>query len=168
MSDAYQKILTFSLGNEDYGASIIKIKEIIGIMNVIPLPRTPKFIKGVINLRGKIIPVMDLRMRFKMDEREYDNETCIVIAESTISGINRLFGIIVDKISEVITIADDEIEPPPEYGENSEHTSIVGIGKFKDKIVIILDTDEILAGEDVINILENVKEIQNIKEASNV
>lgn len=168
MADTYQKLLTFSIGSEDYGASILKIKEVIGVMNIIPIPRAPDFIKGMINLRGKIIPVMDLRIKFGMDARKYDEETCIIIIEVAIHGCQKLFGIIVDKVSEVVAISDEQIEPPPEYGENSKHNSILGIGKIRDKILIILDIEVIFACEDVMTMLKNVKGLQKMKETQNV
>lgn len=158
MAETYQKLLTFSLGSEGYGISILKIKEIIGMMDITPVPRTPEFIKGVINLRGKIIPVMDLRAKFGMEEQEYDVRTCIIVAEVTMHGTQKLLGVVVDTVSEVVTIASDQIEPPPEYGTNAEHNSILGIGKIKERVIIILDIDEIFLCEEVVRMLDNVKE----------
>lgn len=157
MAEDYQKLLTFSLGTEGYGVSILKVKEIIGMMDITPVPRTPDFIKGVINLRGKIIPVMDLRMKFGMDQEEYNERTCIIVAEIVLRGVQKLLGVVVDTVSEVVTIYNDQIEPPPEYG-TAEHSSILGIGKIKDRVVIILDIDEVFQCEDVLNMFENVKE----------
>lgn len=168
MAETYQKLLTFSLGSEGYGISILKIKEIIGMMDITPVPRTPEFIKGVINLRGKIIPVMDLRTKFDMEEKEYNERTCIIVAEVAMNGVQKLLGVVVDMVSEVVTISDEQIEPPPEYGTNIEHGAILGIGKIKDRVVIILDIDEVFQCEEVMKMLENVKESQNIKEVQNV
>jgi purine-binding chemotaxis protein CheW len=158
MAEDYQKLLTFSLGSEGYGVSILKVKEIIGMMDITPVPRTPDFIKGVINLRGKIIPVMDLRMKFGMDQEQYDERTCIIVAEIVLKGIQKLLGVVVDTVSEVVTIYNDQIEPPPEYGTNVEHSSILGIGKIKDRVVIILDIDEVFQCEEVVKMFDNVKE----------
>lgn len=158
MAEDYQKLLTFSLGTEGYGVSILKVKEIIGMMDITPVPKTPDFIKGVINLRGKIIPVMDLRMKFGMDQEKYDERTCIIVAEIVLKGVQKLLGVVVDMVSEVVTIYNDQIEPPPEYGTSAEHSSILGIGKIKDRVVIILDIDEVFQCEDVVNMFENVKE----------
>jgi len=158
MAEAYQKLLTFSLGSEGYGISILKVKEIIGMMDITQVPRTPEFIKGVINLRGKIIPVMDLRTKFGMTEQEYDERTCIIVVEVLMHGIQKLIGVVVDTVSEVVTVSNDQIEPPPEYGTNVEHNSILGIGKIKDRVVIILDIDEIFLCDEVVKIMENVKE----------
>jgi len=153
-----QKLLTFSLGSEGYGVSILKVKEIIGMMEITPVPRTPEFIKGVINLRGKIIPVMDLRVKFGMEEKEYNERTCIIVAEVDIKGTQKLLGVVVDMVSEVVTISDDQIEPPPEYGTAVEHNSILGIGKIKDRVVIILDIDEVFVCEEIVKMLDNVRE----------
>jgi len=151
-----QKLLTFSLGGEGYGVSILKVKEIIGMLDITPVPRTPEFIKGVINLRGKIIPVMDLRVKFGMEEQEYNERTCIVVVEIKINGNDRLLGVVVDMVSEVVNITSDQIEPPPEYGTNSEHNFILGIGKIKDRVVIILDIDKVFLCEEIIKMLDNM------------
>lgn len=158
MAENYQKLLTFSLGSEGYGISILKVKEIIGMMDITPVPRTPEFIKGVINLRGKIIPVMDLRVKFSMDAQEYDERTCIIVVEVSMNGAQKLLGVVVDTVSEVVTISSDQIEPPPEYGTSVEHNSILGIGKIKERVVIILDIDEVFLCEEVLKIMNNVKE----------
>ncbi len=158
MAETDQKLLTFSLGSEGYGVSILKVKEIIGMMEITPVPKTPEFIKGVINLRGKIIPVMDLRLKFGMDAKEYNERTCIIVAEILIKGVQKLLGVVVDMVSEVVTISDGQVEPPPEYGTNVEHNSILGIGKIKDRVVIILDIDEVFQCEEVVKMLDNAKE----------
>lgn len=158
MADTYQKLLTFSLGGEGYGVSILKVKEIIGMMEITPVPKTPEFIKGVINLRGKIIPVMDLRVKFGMESEEYDERTCIIVAEVLIKGVQKLLGVVVDTVSEVVTISDDQIEPPPEYGTAIEHNSILGIGKIKDRVVIILDIDEVFICDEIVKMLDNSRE----------
>lgn len=155
MSNTDQKLLTFSLGSEGYGVSILKVKEIIGMMDITAVPKTPDFVKGVINLRGKIIPVMDLRTKFGMEAQEYDERTCIIVAEVVLKGAQKLLGVVVDMVSEVITVSDSEIEPPPEYGASNEHNAILGIGKIKDRVVIILDIDEVFQGEEIAKILES-------------
>lgn len=157
-----QKLLTFSLGNEGYGVSILKVKEIIGMMDITPVPKTPDFVKGVINLRGKIIPVMDLRMKFNMEAQEYDERTCIIIAEVVIKGAQKLLGVVVDTVSEVVTISNDQIEPPPEFKVNGENNAILGIGKIKDRVVIIININEIFVCEDLVKLLDNTKEGANV------
>lgn len=156
-----QKLLTFSLGKEEYGVTILKVKELIGMMDITPVPKTPEFIKGVINLRGRIIPVMDLRIKFGMDAQEYNERTCIIVVDIMIKGTQKLLGVVVDAVSEVVTISGEQIEPPPEYGKASEHSSILGIGKIKDRVVIILDIDDIFICEDLVTIMEGVKENSN-------
>jgi len=158
MAETSQKLLTFSLASEGYGISILKVKEIIGMMDITPVPRTPEFIKGVINLRGKIIPVMDLRIKFGMSEQEYDERTCIIVVEVLMNGVQKLIGVVVDMVSEVVTVSNEQIEPPPEYGTSAGHNAILGIGKIKNKVVIILDIDEVFVCDEVVKIIENVKD----------
>lgn len=158
MDENNQKLLTFSLNEEGYGISILRVKEIIGMMDITPVPKTPEFIKGVINLRGKIIPVMDLRTKFGIEEQEYDERTCIIVTEVLTKGLQKLLGVVVDTVSEVVTVSKEQIEPPPKYGSLNEHSSILGIGKIKDKVVIILDIDEVFSCEELNNIADMSKE----------
>jgi len=151
-----QKLLTFSLGDEGYGISILRVKEIIGMLDITQVPRTPDFIKGVINLRGKIIPIMDLRMKFGMDEKPYNERTCIIVIEVSINGNQRLLGVVVDTVAEVINITAEEIEPAPQYGSKTEHNLIAGMGKVKDRVIIILDIDEVVFCDEVIKMLDNI------------
>lgn len=151
-----QKLLTFSLGEEGYGISILKVKEIIGMLDITQVPRTPSFIKGVINLRGKIIPIMDLRMKFGMDEKPYNERTCIIVLEIYMQGNERLLGVVVDTVAEVINIDAEEIEPAPQYGSKLEHNLIAGMGKIKDRVVIILDIDEVVFCDEVVKMLDNL------------
>lgn len=155
MAAVDQKLLTFSLGEEGYGLSILKVKEIIGMLDITPVPRTPDFIKGVINLRGKIIPIMDLRAKFDMAQQEYNERTCIIVVEIVLKGAQKLIGVVVDMVSEVVMISDEQIEPPPEYGTSVEHNFILGIGKLKDRVVIILDIEELFLCEEVLKMLDN-------------
>jgi len=157
-----EKLLTFSLGSEGYGVPILKVKEIIGMMHITPVPRTPDFVKGVINLRGKIIPVMDLRAKFNMDEKEYNERTCIIVVEIELNGVQRLLGVVVDMVSEVVSISSEEIEPPPQYGTKLDHNYILGIGKIKERVVIILDINEIFLDDEVIKMLEAGEESKNV------
>lgn len=154
MAEVDQKLLTFSLAEEGYGVSILKVKEIIGMMDITPVPKTPEFVKGVINLRGKIIPIMDLRIKFGMPQQEYDERTCIIVVEVELKGVQKLLGVVVDMVSEVVTVSQSQIEPPPDYGKNMEHNFILGIGKIKDRVVIILDIEEVSSCEEVIKMLD--------------
>lgn len=155
MAETDQKLLTFSLGEEGYGVSILKVKEIIGMLDITPVPRTPDFIKGVINLRGKIIPIMDLRIKFGMDEQTYDERTCIIVVEVDVKGTQKLLGVVVDMVSEVVTIAQEQVEPPPEYGTALDNNFILGIGKIKDRVIIILDIEAVFLCEEIIKMLDD-------------
>ncbi len=143
--DAVGKYLTFVLFKEEYGLEILKVREIIGVMAITPVPQTPDFIKGVINLRGKVIPVVDLRLKFGMPETDYTKETCIIVVD--VEGL--LMGIVVDTVSEVLDIAEANIEPPPTFGSKVRTDFILGMGKFKEKVKILLDIDKILSAEEV-------------------
>ncbi len=137
------KYLTFVLGNEQYGIEILKVREIIGIMSITPIPRTPDFIKSVINLRGKVIPVIDLRLKFDMEEIEHTTETCIIVVD--VKGI--LVGTLVDTVSEVLDIKKDEIEPAPSFGSSIDTDYILGMAKSKDSVKILLDINRVLSVE---------------------
>ncbi len=149
------KFLTFVLGEESYAIPILKIKEIIGMMAITEVPRLPNFIKGVINLRGKIIPVIDLRLKFGLEERGYDERTSIIVVELETENATRISGLVVDTVNEVLDISDAEIEPPPQYGTDVDQAFLMGMGKVKEEVIMILDADKILsAGE--IKILDEV------------
>jgi purine-binding chemotaxis protein CheW len=150
------KYLTFSLAEEEYGIGILKVKEIIGMMPITSVPQTPAFVKGVINLRGKVIPVVDLRLRFGMDEIDYDERTCIIVVEiAGVSG-NILIGIVVDSVSEVLNIKQGEIEPTPTFGTSLNTEYILGMAKMEGGVKILLDIDQVLT-EQEIQSLEKVK-----------
>jgi len=138
------KYLTFILGDEEYGVGIMKVREIIGVMEITVVPHTPDNIKGVINLRGRVIPVMDLRLKFGMEEKEYTDRTCVIVVE--VQGNNGPIhvGLLVDEVSEVMNILNEDIEPPPDFGGNGEDDSILGMGKVKNQVKILLDVDRIV------------------------
>lgn len=147
------KYLTFSLGAEEYGIGILKIKEIIGMMPITVVPRTPPFVKGVINLRGKVIPVIDLRVKFGMEDRAYTEKTCIIVLE--IKGQNSVFmGIVVDAVSEVLNIKASEIEETPKLGTNLDLDYISGIAKINGGIKILLDIEKVL-NQEGLSMLDN-------------
>lgn len=136
------KFLTFFLGSEEYGLEILKVQEIIGVMDITPLPGTPPAILGVINLRGKVIPVMDLRRKFSMDEVPRTKETCIIVVR-----IDELeMGVVVDRVSEVADIAGTAIEPAPAFGTSVDSDCILGIGKGETQVKVLLDIDKVLQG----------------------
>ncbi len=150
------KFLTFALGNEEYGIPIQKVKEIIGIMDITNIPRTPQFIKGVINLRGKIIPVMDLRLKFGLEEKVYNQRTCIIVVEINISESKRMMGIVVDTVSEVVNIQSGEIEPPPQYSAQADNEFLIGMGKVKGKVILLLEIEQVLTSEELV-LLKGIK-----------
>jgi purine-binding chemotaxis protein CheW len=143
------KYLTFHIGTEDYGISIAYVTEIIGIQSITEIPEMPDFIKGVINLRGKVIPVMDVRTRFKLPPREYDERTCIIVVE--IDGTS--VGLVVDTVNEVADIPEDQIEPPPQT-KRKGGSYIQGIGKIDKDVKILLDIKKILYEDEIESIAE--------------
>ena len=148
------KYLTFELGGEEYGLEILKVKEIIGIMNITSVPQTPDYVKGVINLRGKVLPVIDLRLKFSMEPLEYSERTCIIMVDITgISGKKVMVGIVVDSVSEVLNIKGDEIEDTPSFGNRLNTEYIMGMAKVKGGVKILLDIDRVLNAEEL-NILD--------------
>ena len=138
------KYLTFSLSNEEYGIGILKIKEIIGMMPVTSVPQTPDFVKGVVNLRGKVIPVMDLRLKFSMKSADYTERTCIIVVEIEGKKGDILIGLVVDSVSEVLNISQNDIEKTPSFGANLDTKYIKGMAKMEGGVKILLDIDRIL------------------------
>lgn len=139
------KYLTFLLSKENYGIHILKIVEIFGMMKIKEVPRTAKHMKGVINLRGKIIPVADLRLRFGLEERAYDDKTCIIVVNGTKGESEEQIGLIVDTVLEVQDFKADLIAPPPEYGTKLDSEFIIGIGRTESEAVtVLLDVDKII------------------------
>jgi purine-binding chemotaxis protein CheW len=137
------KYLTFTLANEDYGIGILKIKEIIGMMPITSVPKTPSYIKGVINLRGKVIPVLNLRLRFGMEEIDATDRTCIIVVEIDTPNGTVQIGIVVDSVSEVLNIKEEEIEPPPTFGARLNTDYILGMAKMEGSVKILLDIDRV-------------------------
>lgn len=149
LADKAGKYLTFDLASEEYGLEILKVQEIIGLMPITRVPRTPGFIRGVINLRGKVIPVVDLRLKFEMEAKEDTRRTSIIVVQVKRTGHQVIMGLIVDDMHEVIDIKAEDIEPPPEFGANVNTDFILGVGKVNQKVVILLDVDKILSGGEV-------------------
>ena len=143
-----RKFLTFSLGGEEYGIEILQIKEIIGMMPITSVPRTPQFFKGVINLRGKVIPVVDLRLRFGMEEKEDTPQTCIVVVEVNKEGCTETIGVVVDAVSEVVNIKPEETEDPPTFGNMVDTEFISAMAKTDGGVKILLDIHKVLGIDD--------------------
>jgi purine-binding chemotaxis protein CheW len=147
--DREGKYLTFTLAGEEYGIGILKIKEIIGMLPITAVPQTPRFVKGVINLRGKVIPVVDLRLRFAMDAIDYNDRTCIIVVEIGGRGTDIVIGIVVDSVSEVLNIRGEDIEDTPTFGTSLNTDFILGMAKMEGKVKILLDIDQVLGAEDL-------------------
>lgn len=139
------KYLTFILAKEEYGIGILKVKEIIGMMPITSVPRTPKFVKGVVNLRGKVIPVMDLRLKFNMGEIPYTDRACIIVVEIELETSTVLIGIVVDAVSEVLNIQENEIEDTPAFGTALDTAYILGLAKINGGVKILLNIDKVLS-----------------------
>jgi purine-binding chemotaxis protein CheW len=148
------KYLTFVLGLEEYGLEILKVREIIGYMDITSVPRTPVYVKGVINLRGQVIPVVDLRTKFGMQTTETTDQTCIIVVEIKQSGCKFNTGIIVDRVQEVLDIAGRDIEESPKFDSSVNTDFILGMGKVGETVKILLDIDKVL-GDDASLKLEN-------------
>lgn len=144
------KYITFRLAGEDYGLYILSVKEIIGMMQITKVPRTPTFVRGVINLRGKVHPVIDLRKRFGLEPKEDDERTPIIIVEVHQSDSVQFIGIVVDSVSEVINVAKEDIEDTPTFGVDLDTDFILGLAKKDKKVITLLDIDKILTSKQLV------------------
>jgi purine-binding chemotaxis protein CheW len=148
MSDSLAgKYLTFILDNEEYGIALLKVKEIIGMMPITTVPQTPEYVKGVINLRGKVIPVSDLRLRFGMSAADYTDRTCIIVVEIQGEAATIQIGIVVDAVSEVMNIKAEEVEEAPSFGTKVETDYILGMANMDGQVKILLDIDRVLTDD---------------------
>lgn len=145
------KYLTFFLAGEEYGLEILKVSEIIGMQAITRVPRTPDFVRGVINLRGKVIPITDLRIKFGMDSSSTE-ESCIIVVQMR----DVQTGIVVDRVSEVVALAESEIADSPEFGAGVETDLLLGIGKTGDRVKLLLDIDKVLAASEVTMLAEAI------------
>jgi purine-binding chemotaxis protein CheW len=143
------KYLTFTLADEEYGIAILKVKEIIGMMPITSVPQTPVYVKGVINLRGKVIPVTALRLKFELDEIEYTDRTCIIVVEIEGHANTIQVGIIVDSVSEVLNIKEEEIEDAPSFGTQLDTNYILGMAKMEGGVKILLDIDRVMSAKEL-------------------
>ncbi|PWL56824.1 MAG: chemotaxis protein CheW [Desulfovibrionaceae bacterium] len=139
------QLVTFSIDEEEFGVNILKVQEIIRIMEITRVPRSPEFVEGVINLRGRVIPIVDLRRRFGLAAIAHDKDTRIIVIE-----LNSLVvGFIVDAVSEVLRIPADTVEPTPPVAAGMDSEYISGVGKLQDRLLILLDLDKLLTAEDL-------------------
>ncbi len=143
------KYLTFTLADEEYGIGILKVKEINGMIPITSVPRTPDFVKGVINLRGKVIPVIDLRLKFGMPAIDYTDRTCIIVVEIDANDMTIQIGIVVDAVSEVLNIKEEEIENAPSFGTSINMDYILGMAKIDSGVKILLDIDKVLSAKEI-------------------
>lgn len=146
-TDVGGKYLTFFLAGDEYGVKILKVREIIGIMDITRVPQTPDFVRGVINLRGKVIPVIDLCSKFGLAVSQYNDQTCIIVVD-----VGVLIGVIVDTVQEVHDIPVVEIEEPPNIGASLDTTFILGMGKVNGSVKILLDIDRVLTSEELVQL----------------
>jgi purine-binding chemotaxis protein CheW len=143
------KYLTVVLDHESYGIAVLKVREIIRLQKITPVPRMPEFVKGVINLRGRVIPVIDLRVKFGL-KAEFTERTCIVVVQIRVSATQTVqMGLIVDSVEEVVNLAADEIEPTPDFGTKIDTSYLLGLAKVKGQVKTLLDLDRVVAAEHI-------------------
>ena len=139
------KYLTFQLAQEEFGIRVLKVREIMGLQEITAVPQTPSHVKGVINLRGKVVPVIDLRLKFGMQAAEYTQRTCIIVTQVQGESTSVMMGIVVDGVSEVLNLSGTEIEDTPDFGDSSGTQYLLGMAKVKGKVKILLDIDRVLS-----------------------
>lgn len=143
------KYLIFRLGAEEFGAAVLKVREIIGMQDITAVPQTPEHVKGVINLRGKVIPVIDLRLKFGMASEPYTERTCIIVVRSRMQAAELLIGVIVDSVSEVLNLPAQDIEDTPDFGGNTQSDYLIGMAKVKGEVKILLEMDRVLSSHEL-------------------
>ena len=143
------KYLTFHLGNEEFAIQVLRVREIMGIQEITAVPQTPSYVKGVINLRGKVIPVVDLRLKFGLPELEYTPRTCIIVVQIESDAGKLMIGVIVDAVSEVLTLQAGDIEDTPDFGSGVATPYLLGMAKIKGKVKILLDINMVLSSQDL-------------------
>lgn len=145
------KYLAFFLADREYGIEILRVREIIGVMQITPVPGTPECIRGVINLRGRVIPILDLRWRFELSAMEATDENCIIVVQRD----DDMVGVLVDRVSEVIDIPSADIDEPPSFGGGLKADYILGVGKAEDHVRLLLDMDRVLKIDTLADFLED-------------
>jgi purine-binding chemotaxis protein CheW len=143
------KYLTFQLAQEEFGIRVLKVREIMGLQEITAVPQTPAHVKGVINLRGKVVPLVDLRLKFGMPAAEYTTRTCIIVTQVRAESGPVLIGIVVDGVSEVLSLTGQEIEDTPDFGRDVSSEYLLGMAKSKGKVKILLDIDKVLSSQEV-------------------
>ena len=143
------KYLTFQLAQEEFGIRVLKVREIMGLQEITAVPQTPSHVKGVINLRGKVVPVIDLRLKFGLEAAAYTQRTCIIVTQVQGESSSIMIGIIVDGVSEVLNLSGAEIEDTPDFGDSSGSQYLLGMAKVKGKVKILLDIDRVLSTQEL-------------------
>ena len=143
------KYLIFHLGQEDFGTEVLKVREIMGMQDITSIPQVPAYVKGVINLRGKVIPVIDLRLKFSMPPTEYTVRTCIIVVRTRAGEQDRMIGMIVDGVNEVLNLAASDVEDTPDFGPSIITPYLTGIAKVKGHVKILLDIEKVVGGDEL-------------------
>ena len=143
------KYLVFHLGKEEFGIRVLKVREIMGVQDITAVPQTPGHVKGVINLRGKVVPVVDLRLKFGLPEIEYTQRTCIIVVQVQADSYSMQMGIVVDGVAEVLNLAPGDIEDTPDFGQGVVTPFLLGMAKIKGKVKILLDIDQVLTSQEL-------------------
>ena len=152
------KYMTFKLSSEEYGLEVLKVRDVIGLMDITRVPKTRDFIRGVINLRGRIIPVVDLRLKFGMKETQLSDQTVIIVVQFDTGERELTMGILVDEVLEVMDIAAEKIEPPPDFGVGGIDTEfILGTGKHGKRVIFLLDIGRVLKADETKHLLETTE-----------
>ena len=146
------KYLVFQIGREEFGIPVLKVREIMGLQEITAVPQTPAHVKGVINLRGKVVPVVDLRLKFGLPAAEYTQRTCIIVTQIQGESGPVLIGIVVDGVSEVLNLTAQEIEDTPDFGDETGVRYLLGMAKVKGKVKILLDIDQVLSTQELNNL----------------
>ena len=154
------KYLVFELGREEFGIRVLQVREIMGVQDITSLPQTPAHVKGVINLRGKVIPVVDLRLKFGLPEQEYTERTCIIVVQVNRGKRPISMGIVVEGVAEVITLAASDIEDTPDFGGGAATPYLLGMAKVKGKVKILLEIDQVLIGQDMSGLDALMQEVE--------
>lgn len=152
------KYLTFTLGHESYGIPVLQVREIIRHTTLTAVPQMPDYVKGVLNLRGKVIPIVDLRLKFRLEHAEVAERTCIVVVQVTLSNGSRTnMGLIVDGVESVANVASNDIEPTPDFGAQISTGYILGMAKLENRVVALLDIDKIVAAETIEHVHQTIQ-----------
>lgn len=155
--EAINSYLTFKLGDEIFAANVSKVLNILEMTKITKVPRAPGYLKGVINLRGTVLPVVDTRLKFDMPETEYTNNTCILVLDVVVNNDAVQVGALVDSVQEVLEFKEDDMQPPPSIGTKYKSDFIEGVVKFEEEFIMVLNMDLIFSSDDLVNLKESVE-----------